>query len=410
VTKSVVIKLAMPLVILTAIPASVFAVDSPLGIRVGSFTVLPSFQSENKWNDNIYSRQTDTRSDFIFHLKPQVDIKSNWNRHSVGLSVGTDAMFYQNYSKEDRQNTFVTVDGKLDVLKDSFATAKLYYKNMKEDRASADVSIQGVGNPVTPLENQTFGATLGYEHKMNRVHMNLSHDINHMDFTDGVDGSGAPILNSQRTRTTNTSEVKLGYELFSGYEAYVKGVYNFVDYQHLFTKQGNLDRSSQGFNIATGVKFDLSHTVVGDAHIGYRRQDYDSPVLKTISGVSGGLGLTWKPTRLTTVTGGVDRSIQETSLQGQSGIFNTTVSSSITHELMRNILLNAHASYTNNDYHGSNPINRQEDLYNLGFNVKYLVNRHLSLNAGYDHKARSVNLNGNDYDTNIIYFTLGAHL
>ena len=395
--------------------SSAVAKDSyaPLGLRVGSFMVSPSVEGVTEWNDNIYYRQNNAIGDFIFHIKPTVNVRSNWNRHELSFSSGGDFMFYKNHSTEDKQNYFANLGGRFDVLKDSFATANLYFNHMAENRGTPDPVV----NVATrPLENNTFGATVGYEHKINRVRINLSDDIKRIDYIDGIDAKGDIVPNSQRTRTVNTSTVRLGYELFSGYEAYLKGSYNFVDYQNPFTAiiyTGNgiaLDRSSHGYAVETGLKFDVTHTMVGDAYVGYREQTYKSPMLMPISGMTGGLGLTWLPTRLTTVKIVLNRDILETTQIGLSGFFSTAVTASVDHELLRNVLLNTHASYTNNAYTGPHALNRQDDLYNAGAGIKYLVNRYLYLKLNYDYFARSSNINGQNYDINSAYFTVGTQL
>jgi hypothetical protein len=387
----------------------------PLGMRVGSVKISPSIENENDWSDNIYSNQTDAKSDFIFHFKPTVKANTEWRRHALNFAVGTDAMFYTTYDKEDKQNTFLNFDGRLDVMKDSFATAKFYYKDMREDRGSPDSQSRFLA--ASPLENETIGGTLGYEHKINRVKVNVSHDIQQLNYIDGVDGTGQPLSNPnhERSRMVNTSEIRLGYELFSGYEAYIKGSYNITDYDGVFVSQGGLDRSSTGYNIASGVKVDLTHKLTGDAHIGYRVQDYKSTQLPDISGVGGGLNLQWMPTKLTTINAGVDRQINETTQVGLSGFFSTAFTASINHELLRNLQLNLHTGYTDNDYQGSLAINRQEDSYSAGFYIKYLLNRNFNLKAGYDYKGRAVNNYtgagaGSDYDINNVYFTLTGQI
>lgn len=381
---------------------------APLGIRVGSFTLSPSLESENEWNDNIYYRQNNTSSDFIFHIKPILNVKSIWSRHALNFSAGSDVMFYKDHSTEDKQNYFVNLDGRFDVLRGSFATARFYYQHNTESRGSPEPI---ANRSINPLENDTLGATVGYEHKFNRLRANVSHDIQHIEYQDGRDPFGAVVPNSQRSRMVNTSTARLGYELFSGYEAYILGSYNFVDYPSLSTIFGNqnLDRSSRGYGIAGGIKADISHTLIADAHFGYRHQDYRSPTLKPVTGMSGGLGLTWLPSRLTTVKVAIERDIMETTQVNQSGFFSTQFFASVDHELMRNIFLNFHASYTNNDYHGTT-LNRQDDLYNGGFNLKYLLNRYFYLKTGYDHYGRTSNINNQNYDMNTVYLTLGAQL
>jgi hypothetical protein len=379
----------------------------PLGFRLGSFMAFPSLEIENDWNDNIYYRPNNEKSDFILHVRPELKIRSNWSRHSLNLTAGTDAMFYKDYTTEDRIGYFASLDGRFDVLKNSFATGRIYYQNVKENRGSPEPI---ASRSVSPLENETLGATIGYQHKINRLRFNVSHDIQHIDFQDGVDPFGDVVLNSQRNRYVNTSEARVGYELFSGYEAYLKGSYNFVDYENPFVNQNNLDRSSQGYAVVAGVTADITHTLVGDAYIGYRNQDYDSAALKSVSGMAGGLAVTWLPTQLTTVTVGVDRNIMETTQAGLSGYFSTMFSARAQHKLRRNVLADVHASYTNNDYIGTNLVNRQEDVYNVGLYFRYLIDRHFYVQAGYDHYGRSVNLNNTNYDMNNVYLTVGTQL
>ena len=59
----------------------------PIGIKVGSFLLHTSLESENEWNDNIFSTQDSLVDDFIFHLKPSLDVTSNWKRHGLGFSI-----------------------------------------------------------------------------------------------------------------------------------------------------------------------------------------------------------------------------------------------------------------------------------------------------------------------------------
>lgn len=384
-----------------------------LGIRVGSFTLSPSVETKGEWNDNIYYRQNAPIGDFIFHVEPSLNLKSNWNRHELSVSSGGDFMFYKNHSTEDKQNYFANLAGRFDVQKDSFAIANFYYQHMAEARGTPDPVVNAAQ---APLENDTIGGTAGYEHKINRVRVNVSDDIKHISYIDGVDATGNVVPNSQRSRTVNNATARLGYELFSGYEAYVKGGYNFVDYDNplaapIFTANGApIDRSSHGYGVGAGVKFDLTHTLVGDASLGYRQQTYKSPLLRPISGVSGSFGLTWLPTRLTAVKAGVNRDVMETTQIGLSGFFSTAATASIDHELMRNVLLNAHGGYTNNDYNGTRLINREDDLYNGGLGIKYLLNRYFSMKLNYDYFGRASNINGQDYNINSVYFAVDAKL
>lgn len=373
-----------------------------LGVRAGGFIISPSFESENEWNDNIYATQENEVSDFIFHIKPQLNINSNWNNHSLELIVGSNIAFYASNSSEEKQDYFVNLLGRLDVVKGSFATAEFSYKNHTEDRGSPDSFISST----EPVEYETLGGKVGYEHKINRLRINASHELKHLSYNDTQSTLGNTLQNSARNHYANNSQIRVGYELFTGYEAYLQGTYSFIDYENVFTDQGNLDRSSDGFNVAAGVKIELTQLLLADGHIGYQERSYDAG--GTTSGISGGLGLEWLATRLTTVSLDLNRDIEETALANASGRYSTSAVLSVDHKLKRNILLNGYAGYTYNDYKGG--LDREEDLYRAGINLKYSINRNLYLKTGYSYKGRATNLNNSDYDSNSVFFTLGAQL
>jgi hypothetical protein len=387
----------------------------PLGILFHGFKINPRIESENQWKDNIYSTQNNSRSDFVFHLKPNLEIKSQWNRHRLNLSISTDAMFYSTYHREDKQNTFLDLFGKYDILKRSFLFGRFYYKDIREDRGTPDSQTRFLA--AHPLENETIGGIIGYNHFWNRFELTATYEGQHIDYIDGLDGVGLPLVNPnhERSRLVHAADLRLAYQLFSNYQAYLKGGYNRVDYDNIFVSQNNLDRSSDGYTLFSGIKIDLGSKLTADGYVGYLSQNYYSTRLKDIQGITGGLLFQWMPSSLTTVKLGVNRLVNETTQDRLSGFFSTAVTTNIDHELKRNILLNFHAGYTDNDYRGLLAINRQEDNYNVGFNVKYLFNRNLYLKASYDYDGRAVNRYsdfgaGSDYDINNFLLTIGGQL
>ena len=142
-------------------------------------------------------------------------------------------------------------------------------------------------------------------------------------------------------------------------------------------------------------------------------RNYDDSSLATVDGMSGGLGLTWHATGLTTVSAAVDRIIEETTQIGQSGFISTNVNINVDHELLRNILLNANFGYTNRDYEGSgNPglPSRNEDIFKFGFDATYLFTRNFYLIGGYLYENRDTNIPNNDYYDHRLTLAIGAQI
>ena len=111
-----------------------------------------------------------------------------------------------------------------------------------------------------------------------------------------------------------------------------------------------------------------------------------------------GASLTWNVTPLTTVVGGVRRTVEETTSAGSGGYFGTEVSLSVDHELLRNLVLGVDGRYVMRDYDG---IDRNDDYYELGFDALYMVNRDIYLSAGYEYRDRSSNADGETYNQHV---------
>jgi hypothetical protein len=84
------------------------------------------------------------------------------------------------------------------------------------------------------------------------------------------------------------------------------------------------------------------------------------------------------------------------------------ISARVAHKLMENMTLDVHTSYTNSNYQGTNALKRQDDMYNAGLSLNYLVNRYLYVKGGYDYGERVSNINNQNYNTNSIYFNVGT--
>ena len=375
----------------------------PLGIKIGGFKLWPSFEIENEWNDNIFQSQTEVIDDFVFHLRPSVNVISEWSVHELAFSAGADVAQYVTNDDENKEDYSFNVSGRFDILKDSFTQSYISYAKAYEDRGSPD----SVAGSIEPTEYQTFSGGVLLEHKTNRLRFSLFNDFNYTQYKNGR-SQLIDIINDGRNRWDNRSTARVGYEINPGYEAYVSGSYNFVDYDRLTS---GTERSSDGYEFSAGVALDFTGKLVGDFYIGFREQLFDSSVLDTIGDITGGISLQWMPTGLTTVNVGLDRSIQETTQGTSPGSFVTALSASVDHELLRNLLLNASVGYTYTEFEAGDE--REDDSYNAGLSAKYLFNRNVFAKMGYEFSTRNATANTaltSDFDVHSIFLTLGTQL
>lgn len=200
--------------------------------------------------------------------------------------------------------------------------------------------------------------------------------------------------------------LRTGYELAPLREIYLLTGFNTRDYDQSRDNNG-FARSSDGYTLALGTKYDLTGVTAIDVFAGYRQQDYDDVRLDTVQGWTAGAKLIWNVTRLTTVTGTLSREVEETTISSASGYFATVAELRVDHELLRNLVLDASLAYEEDEFEG---IAREDEYYTGRVGAKYLINRNFSLSGGYRYRERASSQSGADFDENVVFVRLSSHL
>ena len=71
----------------------------------------------------------------------------------------------------------------------------------------------------------------------------------------------------------------------------------------------------------------------------------------------------------------------------------------VSHELLRNVQLNGRFNYARDDFSG---ISRTDNTINVGGGASYLLNRYLSLDAGYTFTKRWSDESSEEFDRNLV--------
>ncbi|MDA0967545.1 MAG: outer membrane beta-barrel protein [Proteobacteria bacterium] len=370
------------------------------GVTVGSFNLRPELTVEEQFNDNIFSTENNEEEDFITVIKPGLSLKSDWSRHSLNTYANANIGLYNDNDSENYEDFAIGLNGRLDVLRETFITAGVDYKDRHENRGSPDNNI----NSIHPTEYDEFTSNIGIYRGVRKVSVRLNGEFKNLDFDDGVTSSGANIDNDNRDRDQYRTSIRVGYEFMQDYEAFIRAVYDSRFYDDTTT----LNRNSDGYEISVGSSVNITGTIRGDIYLGYMQQEYDDASLNKIGGIDYGAELFWNATPLTQVQAGIERVVEETSLANLSGYISTAYNVSVEHELRRNILLGANAAFITNDYESSSINEREDDFFVAVTEAKYLMNRNLDLKLNYTYQNRHSNIVNQDYTKNII--TFGANV
>lgn len=373
----------------------------PLGARVAGFILFPKLSLEESYNDNIFSTESAKQDDFITVVRPEFALRSDWANHA--FNVGGDARIgrYADFGAEDYEDINVDADGRFDISRDIYLFGGVGYSQLHEGRGSPD-DVRGS----EPTEYDVLRGNVRYFHKINRVSFRADAAARKLNFDDVPTSTGALIDNDDRDRTETDLSLRTAYEVVPEYEAFIRGTVNDRSYDHLGTGD-NLDRDSHGFEVVAGISMDFGGVTFGNFFVGWAQQYYGDTALEDIGEPLVGADLTWNVTSLTTLHGGILRRIEETTQGGASGFFVTRLGLEADHELLRNLLLNANAAVTHNNYKG---IDRDDYIYEGGIGAKYMMNRNFwgSLEYRYRQRERDTApaLGDADYKQNVVTLRL----
>ncbi|MDP1665727.1 MAG: outer membrane beta-barrel protein [Methylobacter sp.] len=381
-----------------------------VGIRARSFIISPKLDIDNQYDSNIYKqdKKLSPVDSYVAHFKPGLNVRSDWSRHALNLMFDSDFTQYATQGNlNNYQDMFTRLDGRLDVVRDSHLDLGFAYNSLHEDRGSPD---QIAGKGPTFYDSKVMGAF--YSHKLNRVSIKTGLDTVRYDYQDVFTSLDSVLAMSTRNHWEHAPSIRLGYEIQPEYEGYINLVYKEVDYDDLVRSSGSgiaYNRNSSGYNALAGLAFEMTELVTGDMSVGYLQRDYVDSRLPSISGINGFVKLKWRPTALSTFNGKLSHDINETTQEGVAGVLTTGVSLGVDHELLRNVLLSANGSFTNNDYQGSavaNRENRQDKIYGANVSAKYLLNRNLSTVLSYTYQSRDVNYLFSNYEVHQVMLNL----
>jgi len=374
----------------------VYAQTEALGTPLGGFILYPSLTLGTEYNDNIYATENDTEDDFIFTINPQVSLESDWDNHSLGFLAGATFRRYADQTSEDTTGYRFLSNGRLDILRDTYATADVGFIRSFEERSSPDDE-QGED----PTQEDTYAGNLGFYHGFARTYIDLGGGVAYRDFSDVDAAGGGEINNSDRDRFEYTSRARVGYDFNPEVGGFIGGTYNYIDYDETPDDNG-FDRNSWNYSLIAGLRFDITDLLLGDVFGGITRSEYDDSSFDNQTTWTAGANLTWLVTELTTALFTASRTWQETTVDNASQALTTTAGVSVDHSLTDDINLNAFFNYTREDFEGAS---RTDNTYSTGPSATYLMNRFVHLSLSYTYTTRDSDAPDQDYTSNVVLFT-----
>ncbi|MGZ0187714.1 MAG: outer membrane beta-barrel protein [Alphaproteobacteria bacterium] len=254
--------------------------------------------------------------------------------------------------------------------------------------AMKTASALDTGAADSPVQYNQASASITGNKRLGRFTMRGQGKVDRLDYANArQSGTFIPINHADRNRTIGSASLQAGYDYQEGSNIYLRIEGIASDY-HDKADDAGFDRDSHGVDLRVGANVDLGGVTSGGAYVGYRGQYYEDggPAQLNESEVEAlilGANVTSNITKLTTIHGRVERGVFESTLVGSPGGISNRVEIGADHELLRNLLLNANFSSRFFDFEG---VDRDDFGLLLQFGATYLVNRHLTLDGGFEHE------------------------
>lgn len=364
----------------------------PKGLPAGSFDIFPSIDIDETYNSNIFKTTNNEDSDFITKISPKLSVRSDWNRHALNLKAGGAFGIYADKSDDDYTDYDVSGDTRLDVTNALEITGKAKFRHGHEDRGGDDVGTDAS----EPVEFDRIDAGIGAKYAPGRVSISGGVDFSIYDYDDNGTIAGGISNNDDRDRNVMKTNLKLGYEIQEGYEAFVRGEYNDRNYDDAVDDNG-LNRDSDGYKVQAGMAVDLTNLIRGELGLGYFEQNHDEATFSSTDGFSADGNVRWSITSLTTLRGSVSRSQNETTTNNVSTTLATNFGVGIDHEFLRNFTVKGDVKFANSEFQGAAD-NREDDTITTSASAQYLFNRYLVGSVRAQYADRDSTIDANDYD------------
>jgi hypothetical protein len=372
----------------------------PKGIPFGGFRVFPLMTVSGSYDNNIDRQDTGIRDDFIVDLAPTIRVQSQWAEDSLEIYAGANSYNYLAHGEENLTDWDTGLDGRYYISHEISVYGTGQAAEFHEQRSSPNT----LGAQESALQYYQYHGEANVAYQPNRFNITLGGIIDSFNYQDvGLVGGGT-LDNADRNYEDYQAYAKASYEFSPGYSGFFRALYDKREYDLQLDRSG-ANRSSNGYRLDAGVDLQLTHLISGEVYAGYMEQSFKAP-LSDIRGIDYNAKLDWLIDPLVTLHLQGTRTLSQTTLPGVSASEDSSVTLSADYEFRRNILVLAHASYLESTFPGSD---RQDTVPDVGVNVNYLFDRHLSAQLSYDYSERNSNAPGVNFKDHLITLAITAH-
>ena len=377
-------------------PARLFRFEpfDPLGIRIGSFVLLPEVELGSSYYSNVFLT-TNARSDVALDLRPAARLVSDWRMHALEFRANGIFSYLSEFPAENDHAYTVEARGRLDLSRRTNLEALVARDFTQDSPDSIDAPAAAINR--ADITTDRFAAA--FNHRFNRLSLQLRGSVADTTYGPNELAGGGTVSNSDRDVRITEEVVRTSWEFKPTLFAFIETGINQRNYKTAAVSDGIL-RDSTGERYRVGVSFgNTGQRLRGEISTGYGVQKPDDARLSEISGPLLDANLAYRYSSLTSFMFTARSDVTETTLADSAGAFTHQAGIEARHALQRYLIGSAGLVYTVSDYAGSS-LREQELSSNVG--LEYYVNREIVLFSRYQHTAFELTDQARNYNADIV--------
>lgn len=366
---------------------------APLGLRVGTFRVVPVLEQGLEWTSNA-NEVPDGESALLSATTLRLTAVSDWSRHTATFNAyGTYRKTVSGAEVSDFEGG-VKAGLQLDLAEGLRGLASLAYTIAPEAASSPALDVNVVERPL----RQTIDGTVALAKDVGKLRLGIAGDVSRDQYGDAELAGGGTLSQSDRDSTLYALRLRSGYAISPAITPFVEGEVGRRIYDETHDANGYA-RSATRIGARAGVALDLREKLTGEASLGWISEDPDDARLATISGLSVDANLAWSPVRGTVVRLNGTTAVETTTTPGETGSLLYRGELSVEREIRSNLSSELLFGAEWRDYTAGG-----NDLVLFGeAGLTWWLNRNLGVTGRLRHERLDSSLPGRDYDVSSVF-------
>ncbi|KQP08009.1 hypothetical protein ASF28_13030 [Methylobacterium sp. Leaf99] len=357
-------------------PLSIDQAYAPLGIKVGTFTFLPSFQQSIGYDTNPEQiTRVAAKPSMVLRTEADLAFRSDWSASELSGELRGAYLDYPDNQAASRPNGAGVTRLRIDANRDTRIDVEGRFAVDTQRTGTPDLNVGAATRPLV----MSYGTTVGVTQVFNRLQLSLRGLLDRSQFEDARLGDGTVIAQGDRNLNQYGLQLRAGYEVSPNIVPFVDVLADTRVYDVRVDSSG-IRRDSDGLTLSAGATIALTRFVSGEVSAGLQHRTYNDPTLRNLTAPVMSASLIWTASPLTTVRLNATAGVVETSVPGSSGVLTQAVTLEAQHDLLRNLSLIGGITYVTSDY---DRVNISERGFSATARLDYRFNRWLSVRGSY---------------------------